>query len=90
MKTADCYIVGKVVREVEIARNWFRSSFVVVFLFYITKMFTEAVCKGFSAFLACRFNTVLMSVNTGLHSNTARTFRNAKRKILSMVERCLR
>ena len=27
MKTANCYVVGKVVPKVEMARNWFRSIF---------------------------------------------------------------
>jgi len=43
-KTTDCHVVGRVVREVEMARNWFRGIFVI----FLAKMFAEAVCK-FSA-----------------------------------------
>ena len=32
--------MGRVVREVEMARNWFRGIFAI----FLTKMFAEAVC----------------------------------------------
>ena len=45
VKTADCHVVGRVVREVEIARNWFRSNFAVVLLFIIFLYITLQRCS---------------------------------------------
>ena len=43
-ETAGCYVKGRVVREVEMARRWFRSIFVIFFQ-RCAKMFTEAMRK---------------------------------------------
>ena len=46
-KTVDCYVVGGMVREVEMACNWFRRIFNI--FFNVAKLFAKMVCK-FSPF----------------------------------------
>ena len=51
-KTAERRVVGRVVQEVEMARNWFRN---IVIFFGIKRMFAEAVCKSSPCLSFCRF-----------------------------------
>ena len=51
-KTAERHAVGRVVQEVEMARNWFRN---IVIFFGIKRMFAEAVCKSSPCLSFCRF-----------------------------------
>ena len=55
----DCHVVGGMVREVEMACDWFRDIF-LIFL-NVAKLFAKTVCK----FSACSFEVDLLDEITG-------------------------
>ena len=55
----DCHVVGGMVREVEMARDWLRDIF-LIFL-NVAKLFAKTVCK----FSACSFKVDFFAQSAG-------------------------